>query len=762
VITADYDGNRKDWNFDKSGTITVPLLLPKMFTAVLDEAHMVDPVTLSADPWQFGVAFAVNPDGSVETQMDDPTYPVDPGYVQGSLFRFTEADHGIPSYIFDIILFFTYDEEASLFVTNPTGFTPPPTYPATVESLGAIKLNSSGQNWVFGTDGELTVPGAIRKDGGLYMNSSGPTNAASVFVSGNSGDVILRTADNVEQVSYDLILDVNGETSFPGRLNFSDGSTLGDNILTGAIDSDLGLEIKRMVTVSGAHMGPNSPDVLLVDITEDDDITIVQAGWELNTGSEIAPIWLPVETVSRNENVYYLIAVSGVTFETGVTYTFRNPVPESKTWFIRNQTGTLVAPGGAILSSETGDLGGGETYRNFAIELPSPDESSEFRWEFDNSGNLITPGNITVTGGLLTTYGTVVDIAWNTDNYIGLHANPNAGVLVRSSDGDLNYSDWKFEVDGTLEIPGGITTGLVPSVGDVVSGVPTWSGQGGTDNRMVFWFDAASIPQLMTLNNFNGGNLVGWTVSVSDGNSSTITAMHPAGFFSIETAVALTGTGDLTFTSPDYVDAYYKNLDLSIASNIWSFRDDGTLIAPSTIAFGDGNRTNINQVNNNFVITTNTGPGDPYSWTFDDTGNLNLPGGAIIDTYDLGAENATYFWGASNKLLAIRAKESDGSPAGGIHVNADGTVEILAQTSQPSVESVTFTFSPNGGLTFPDTSVQTTAYPGTLAAAKLPYYSDTTARDTAIPSPVNGMTVIVGGSLYFYGNSQWLQLAGTP
>jgi hypothetical protein len=550
IITADYDGNRKDWNFDKSGTITVPLLLPKIFTAVLDEEHMVVPITLEGDPWQYGVEFAVNPDGSVQTQMDDPNPTVDPGYVQGSVFRFTEADHGIPGYTFDITLNFTFDEEAEVFVTNPS-VTAPPEYPATVESPGAIKLSATGstvvpgqqiiasdaqggitndyitvwvegggtnypeivavqpgwtvvgeglnyvsvtnaelitqfpgsviyrittaissakmgyeytfiepdssepdlQNWVFGTDGQLTVPGAIFRDGGLYMNSSGSTTAASVFVSGNSGGVILRTADNAQQVSYDLTLDVNGETSFPGRLNFSDGSTLGDNILTGAVDSDLGLEIKRMVTVSGAHMGPNSPDVLLVDITEDDDITIVQAGWELNTGSEIAPIWLPVETVSRNENIYYLIAVSGVTFETGVTYTFRNPVPESQTWFIRNQTGGLVAPGGAIITNETAPLGGGGTYRELAIELPTPDELNEHRWVFDNDGDFTTPGNITVTGGLFTTYGVVVDVAVNADNYLGLHANPNAGVLVRSSDTELNYSDWKFEVGGSVTFP---------------------------------------------------------------------------------------------------------------------------------------------------------------------------------------------------------------------------------------------------------------------------------------------------------------------
>lgn len=69
-----------------------------------------------------------------------------------------------------------------------------------------------------------------------------------------------------------------------------------------------------------------------------------------------------------------------------------------------------------------------------------------------------------------------------------------------------------------------------------------------------------------------------------------------------------------------------------------------------------------------------------------------------------------------------------------------------------------WSFSNTGNLTFPNSTVQTTAYPGTETAAKLPYYADTSARDTAIPSPANGMMVIVGGDVYFYGNAQWLQL----
>ncbi len=129
---------------------------------------------------------------------------------------------------------------------------------------------------------------------------------------------------------------------------------------------------------------------------------------------------------------------------------------------------------------------------------------------------------------------------------------------------------------------------------------------------------------------------------------------------------------------------------------------DGTLIAPSAIAFGDGNRTNINQVNNNFVITTNTGPGNPYSWTFDEFGNLTLPGGAVIDTYNNGGENATYLWSAPGEIIAVRGIIAEGVFGGGIDINPNGTVGIVAQDGEASTG---WSFNVDGSLTLPNLSV---------------------------------------------------------
>jgi hypothetical protein len=100
---------------------------------------------------------------------------------------------------------------------------------------------------------------------------------------------------------------------------------------------------------------------------------------------------MAVTETTVDPGVTYEIVVPEFVFEPGNTYTFRNPVPESKTGFIRNQTGGLVAPGGAIITNETYPLGGGGTYRELAIELPTPDGLNEQRWVFANDGDFTAP-----------------------------------------------------------------------------------------------------------------------------------------------------------------------------------------------------------------------------------------------------------------------------------------------------------------------------------------------------------------------------------
>jgi hypothetical protein len=144
---------------DTAGTLNLPLLLPTTFTAVCDGDHMIDPVGFTDDNWwQFEVEFAVNTGGEVVTLINN-IFPIltNPGYVSGYTFRFTEADHGIPDFVFDIALNDVVLPGGAGWTAN-LAVTLPPTYPSTLKSLGDIKITANDNHLTFGTDGTLTLP----------------------------------------------------------------------------------------------------------------------------------------------------------------------------------------------------------------------------------------------------------------------------------------------------------------------------------------------------------------------------------------------------------------------------------------------------------------------------------------------------------------------------------------------------------------------------------------------------------------------------
>jgi len=144
---------------DTKGTLNTPLLIPTSFTAVCDTDHMIDTYEFNDNNWwQFEVSFQVNPDGVVETQINNP-FPIqtNPGYVSTNSFRFTEADHGIPDFIFDISLNDVYFPGDAGWTAN-LAVTEAPEYSSTIKSLGAVKITANDKNLTFGTDGSLTFP----------------------------------------------------------------------------------------------------------------------------------------------------------------------------------------------------------------------------------------------------------------------------------------------------------------------------------------------------------------------------------------------------------------------------------------------------------------------------------------------------------------------------------------------------------------------------------------------------------------------------
>lgn len=140
-------------SLNNKGTLTVPHLLPKTFTATVDDAHYAGTLTLTDDAWHFDVTFSANNNGTVTTYIDNQTpWASNPGYTNNMEFTFTEADHGIPDFTFTLTLVDIQNPGPMTYTTNLTA-SQPPAYPTTISNGETIKFVADAANYIMGADG---------------------------------------------------------------------------------------------------------------------------------------------------------------------------------------------------------------------------------------------------------------------------------------------------------------------------------------------------------------------------------------------------------------------------------------------------------------------------------------------------------------------------------------------------------------------------------------------------------------------------------
>ena len=212
---------------DSQGTLNTPLLLPTSFTAICDEEHMIDPVVFEgSDWWEFEVEFQVSSYGTVAVMINNIfPIPTNPGYDSGYTFRFTEADHGIPNYNFDIQL-------NDVVQAGPAGWTSNlevsqgPEYPSTIESLGAIKITSNSNSIILGTDGVLYIPNGIEFPLSNGNNRTGEGNNLQ-FEKGSAFQKIISTQDGTELVpTVERLVISGGDSYFDGSEYSGEGGDI--------------------------------------------------------------------------------------------------------------------------------------------------------------------------------------------------------------------------------------------------------------------------------------------------------------------------------------------------------------------------------------------------------------------------------------------------------------------------------------------------------------------------------------------------------
>ena len=291
-VTARITATGKQWTFNENGKLTLP--------AGTTYEYLNTPLTGHGD----GLArldFALVTDGVITEWMAASANPAGSGYSPGDTFTFDEAFLGIPGASVTI----------QVLTVGPGGtvenlaFTQPPLYPADIyrDSPINLQVGPESNRWTFGATGKLTTPGDIQLGAASYLRFSDSSFQGTAFV----GDAT-RLYGNVNQ-DVDVI-----------------ARPLSTVTATTTFDTDL-------------YTGQ-------FELSEPFDIYAVQAGWEMNTGTEQSPIWSRVSNASPNPGEYwiYLVADADFLFAPNTAYTFRNPTPVLRTWTFGTD-GTLAVPG---------------------------------------------------------------------------------------------------------------------------------------------------------------------------------------------------------------------------------------------------------------------------------------------------------------------------------------------------------------------------------------------------------------------------------
>jgi hypothetical protein len=378
-------------------------------------------------------------------------------------------------------------------------------------------------------------------------------------------------------------------------------------------------------------------------------------------------------------------------------------------------------------------------------------------WIFSNNGNLTLPND-----AVIRTDGSNVEVGAMTN----FNVEASGVVNIYTDDGT---HQWQFGDDGSLTVPGAITQGdaklsfnennstnvyltpttddtsavFINAVGSQVYGKETVSILGGAGVQAALDLFLENRQLLRDLfDQLQGEPGFPWGITQPAGGDTYDELLSlPADTFPNQ-ATAIARANSLNQAYSTYQTLYDNSeVTLAVGDKSWRIDSEGFLNAPNQrfIRFYDGQGAfngaiggdNLDHVvfaageNKGIKVFTDDGT---KLWTFGTDGSLTLPaGGDILDSNGdsvLGGGDAT---GVSrsddNLIIRLTDPNDDGYELRNILV--DGNDANVASTvlgangfvisTNSNVDQKQWQFGNAGGLTFPDTTVQTTAYTGTGA-----------------------------------------------
>ncbi len=324
---------------------------------------------------------------------------------------------------------------------------------------------------------------------------------------------------------------------------------------------------------------------------------------------------------------------------------------------------------------------------NIVIDTP---DSSTFNWQFGNNGVLTIPGDInTGTNKLVSGQGTLNLWDDSSVTFTGI-SNP---AVIRTTTNNVAYKNWSFDLDGTLTVPS-VTWNYVPTT---FTAVPVTYG----DTTLTF---------TVLLDN----TIVNMSVAAGAGG-------YGPGSFNL-TVLGTTFPGG---TSPAN----------DIVFNVTTFETPGPVFSTdptSVVTYVSGT---LPPRYNNITSAGSVGiSANGLPWTFGTNGTLTFPNNTQQTTAWTGVLPA---------------------PANGDTVSGNANMVFYAgtdwyNTSRITINPATSMLTLNGnsgtgGITFPDATVQTTAWTGSTTVSSLVNSGKTLSLDTdgELSLPTNSYTEAV-------------------
>jgi cytoskeletal protein CcmA (bactofilin family) len=507
----------------------------------------------------------------------------------------------------------------------------------------SVYTDAGNTGWTFDNTGNLTVPGIIQgsadSDYALKLGAAPEETAAGRWLQVRSGDVADHIHfDTSNNSAWNFYLGSDNQYVLIGNTgNISIGSCdLGNNTTyqwtfdnTGNVNLPTNGSIN--FAAGGITQATDEDFVITVNDADDDGFAIFNRITD-EDGNIVA------ETEMQRDRFEITVDAQGAAYN----------------WQFSDNEGILYLPGnvqgnyGASTSFYATDNGSGGSMEMKTISYIGDTLGSNIRvtqnnatistgnaaytWNFDNTGGLTAPGNISTTW---------LNIG-NIGNIVSLEADVKLQIVANAASNTAPY--WTFNNDGTLYVPGNISGDNSAPL--IVEGSGSGEGYislphatfGGEQVAIVNKFGLGNGIRLET----NGGNLffdddgvltVPGNIVMPSGTSLTGSGASPApsisGFTSVS-AETLSATGNVTggnisatgnITATNLPTKFTGSWSVPIGNTTQSFTVDGNNTYQMWV---EGNIPNGIIAWNALVTITNTNVpvlGQQFAWNYEGAGN---------------------------------------------------------------------------------------------------------------------------------------------